>query len=1044
MNNMSTIIPSLSAYISYKKNFLKTYFFSFFVPFVLFVLLFFCSLFSSPSFASGKGIVLLGEKFFAEGENISSKDTVEWVLTSSGEIITTSQEKKFSYVFQKLGSYTLRASVEKQDKTKKTTILDLEVVEKFPNFSPLTSVLTSLPSAENGTLFLSGKEGETANVIFSFENSTGTIVEYEFESDLFSDSDENGVIDDDVVNKQDASFLVGGNFTYTYTNTGLPMRARLRVKDAGGNEEESFVNIRFLVDDGEKINRTQNPLQAVVQTLPAESSDGNIWLTGDASQIMIFSGYSDGKILEYRIDTDISFDADNDGNPENDIENKNTDSYQTGETFVFEVQKNENPQIFEVTVVDENGKKSHLRKKILFSKSPLQHISGITLLQPLLFASRSKIEEGDTVNFQVFSAPKDAKFSWDFDGDGIFEIENGEDSRVEYRFSESGNFSVSVHIIEVGEEAVIETKKIQVSENFSGEQETFPPKAIFTPKISGNKVSFSSSESLADSNLLNTDISYAWDFGDGYKTDGPNPEHIYEKTGKYNVSLTVEDSIERISNFIEEIEITEITTEFFADQHGENTSFGQKEVSVSLPDGTITIENPEDLPEEILTENNPPQEFQISFKNFSLPWWIWLFLFLFFTPFLFLLKRKIKEPEKDFGVIFHEMFFGKKSSQEEKIEIGNEEKNQLIDSSETAELVHEESLEKTSKEIPEDSVFSGNVFREENNSVSGFSSEKSENERREAPEWMKNENKSEEKLQSQSIPDLENTDENLEVPDWLKGADSPFSDDLSEEEFLTSPESEKESESLIKDTDEEIPVWLQNSQETSIPQSFEESENKSEKIREEEKNPFSDFDHPDWLNDIKDSIREPKNSEEILEENNKKNSEEEQFLENVQEDELPDWLQSDEEISFKEVNLETEKIKKKRRRKRKKGTSQNIPEETEEGNISLENREENIPEVLFSDEKTRKKKRLKKTKKNLEPKEVSSEEIFKNILPSSQERSIEKKENIFISEKSLDFLQEKDQEEKEETFELGDDSILAQDAKIPYEEDSSEVPQWLQ
>ena len=49
----------------------------------------------------------------------------------------------------------------------------------------------------------------------------------------------------------------------------------------------------------------------------------------------------------------------------------------------------------------------------------------------------------------------------------------------------------------------------------------------------------------------NTDIpgypplnSWLWDFGDGITSDQQNPDHIYQNPGRYNVTLTVSNSVD--------------------------------------------------------------------------------------------------------------------------------------------------------------------------------------------------------------------------------------------------------------------------------------------------------------------------------------------------------------------------------------------------------------------------------------------------------------------------------------------------------------------
>jgi hypothetical protein len=55
--------------------------------------------------------------------------------------------------------------------------------------------------------------------------------------------------------------------------------------------------------------------------------------------------------------------------------------------------------------------------------------------------------------------------------------------------------------------------------------------------LAPHTVEFDSSESVSDAGIA----SYQWDFGDGGKSIEPNPSHVYERTGTFDVSLTITD-----------------------------------------------------------------------------------------------------------------------------------------------------------------------------------------------------------------------------------------------------------------------------------------------------------------------------------------------------------------------------------------------------------------------------------------------------------------------------------------------------------------------
>ncbi len=1030
---------------------------------------------STAALASGITYVKTGEEFSAALENTPKKAKTEWVLSQKGEIVERKQSKKFTHTFAKEGEFSLRAITKDPNNIQETTLFQILAVDNLPNFQALEAHVKTLPLIKNNAIALSAKAGETADVLFDFGPSTGDIVKYEIDTDIFSDGDGDGEIGNDIDNKSHASYLTGGTFSHSYKNTGLPARARLRVTDKKGETKETFIIINFPENSAEQEARKNAEISAEMTTLPETQDDGNIWILGEKGTVMVFSGYSSGDIQEFRIDTDTTVDSNNDGIDDNDIDNKGSDSFSTGATFAFDVQKklSGDPQVVQLTIIDKEGKKSIQRKKILFKNNSLTGNSGIIYLRPVLFASRSTILEGETATFEVFSAPENAKYSWDFDGDGVLEIENGSEKKVEYKFSDAGKFPVSVQILESGKDTIEEIREISVQENFRAEIETHAPVAKFSSDISGNKVSFFSSESSADENMINTDLSYSWDFGDELKTEGSNPVHVYEKPGKYTITLEVEDALERTVRIEKEVEISEITEEFSADQHGtqatENPENPEEVINVTDDDLTEDTEGNDDA-----NENKNPE------NSSSFPWWIIalivLFL-LFLLALLPLLKRKIENPDKDFGDIFAEIFGGKKSKTQKNSEIsGNIENGEKTEENKEIETLEKEEHEEV------ENVFSGNVLGESEDSGEIFGDSQVN-----TPDWMKGASDEEITAETPALPAPEpehtteteisekssvvNEEQNLSssnseenIPDWLKGADSPFSDDLDDDitennKNTENSENTEISKETILEKNEEISE--KKSEETSIfnaenseetPAQTEETPSTEEKIEEvkTEENIFSDFSHPDWLEDIKDDGEE-NNSHDPLNIPEISATETQELSENSEEDDLPDWLKDDEtqspsteilppvssplapeksgEIS-EEIKSEDEAPKKKKKRRRRKKKKKVAVEEIEESETAETDGE--IQEALPS----------KDSEKNNFP-ENSEEDDLPDWLKDDESQSPSTEISTPASsplapEKSAEISEEIKSEDATKT-----ESILAKDAKLPRKEDSSEIPEWL-
>jgi len=628
----------------------------------------------SLTYASSHVYVKINETLTLNIDNNDANSEVTWVISQEGSIIDTLKKSTFKYAFKEGGNYLVRLNVMSKRGDLKSSLIEITVSEKIPSFSKLSAKLTTIPEIKDGVITLSG---EKAEVLFAFSDSTGNIKNYELESDIFVDSDNDGESDNDIDNKNDASYISGTYFKRLYINTGIPSRAILTVRDENGNEQKASVTIVF---DENSENLVVKPLNLKVTTLPKQKENGIIELSQRENSIFIFAGQSSGKIKQYKIDENLEVDSDGDGDSKNDFDNKGTDSADTGVSYPIKIDKDKKTQSFSVTVVgeyDEKRKEYTVKNISSYSNSNNKGVS----LEPLLFSSRTKISEGETVTFNIFNYPKNSTVSWDFNGDGIFEIKDSDVKKVEYLYAKEGIYNVSFFLKEVGESPVIQRKTIQVLNKSEGQLKTEPPFAYFYPQTNGNKASFLSSQSRADENLANTDLSYSWNFGDDFKAQGPNVEHVYEFEGNYTVTLTVTDSIGRTGVYSDLVIIEELTNNFEESQHGgsvirennkkieEQKNSGHTENDVVNSDDLKNIDdNPEKNPEsgqtdgwkkiEPVIKNSPTIPINSnsnSNSKSSFSWWVIILVILLLLPFLFLLKKKMDNPEKSFKDIVKEL-----------------------------------------------------------------------------------------------------------------------------------------------------------------------------------------------------------------------------------------------------------------------------------------------------------------------------------------------------------------------------------------------------
>lgn len=127
-----------------------------------------------------------------------------------------------------------------------------------------------------------------------------------------------------------------------------------------------------------------------------------------------------------------------------------------------------------------------------------------------------------------------AQFFWDFGGLVLL----GNPSPGEYRVTMGANQrnrTISLYVVENGCVSPVTTKSVGVTPNFS-----FSADAVHG--CDSLCVQFSSQV------LIEDDVDYFWNFGDGAISDQANPLHCYSTTGKYDVTLLVVNKIDGCRN----------------------------------------------------------------------------------------------------------------------------------------------------------------------------------------------------------------------------------------------------------------------------------------------------------------------------------------------------------------------------------------------------------------------------------------------------------------------------------------------------------------
>ncbi|MDO8584310.1 MAG: PKD domain-containing protein, partial [bacterium] len=409
-------------------------------------------------------------------DEIGTTLVYKWVVKKDDKILMAYNQRELKYTFSEPGEYLVSLSTTDQGGSLKTTKIWVLSGDKYANAvggggvlpgedptgiygvgglqgsasgsgnlgvgAPLKVELQTLPpKAADGRIHLLG-DGKIA---FDLHASSGDIIEYRIDQNVFNDSDGNGIANDDIDNAGDASYLTGKVWEAVYKNEGAAkVVAEVTLVSKDGKKSKEQVEIAF---DKEPV-RTGDPVAALQISPEPDSATQRVMLFGDEAEVSFYARPSSGNIVEYRIDKDIFVDSDKDGNPANDIDNLNDASFKTGDVWRTTYKKTDAAIIAQLIVVGPGGKGSRLQRGIAFSN----RLPKTTASQPSeirIEANKSFVRKGDPVEFQVAGLQQNFEsytFHWDFNGDGTIDKEVEGQNSVRQIYDEVGSFIVKVKI----------------------------------------------------------------------------------------------------------------------------------------------------------------------------------------------------------------------------------------------------------------------------------------------------------------------------------------------------------------------------------------------------------------------------------------------------------------------------------------------------------------------------------------------------------------------------------------------------------------------
>lgn len=158
----------------------------------------------------------------------------------------------------------------------------------------------------------------------------------------------------------------------------------------------------------------------------------------------------------------------------------------------------------------------------------------------------------------IISKDNVRSLDWDFDGDGVYDIEGPDNMKPRYTFEQIGTYNVSLRAIDKNNNVENYSRNIEI---IPSDQPILSAKIDASPGLVGvipMQIRFSADQSVS---LKGTIIKYQWDFGDGSDLqNGKSVSHIYNQPGFYSVSLTVEDSLGNEAETTVEVEAQSVSS----------------------------------------------------------------------------------------------------------------------------------------------------------------------------------------------------------------------------------------------------------------------------------------------------------------------------------------------------------------------------------------------------------------------------------------------------------------------------------------------------
>lgn len=462
---------------------------------------------------------------------IMPQDGYHWDFDGDGKYDDNTSGSFASYRYNRGGTYKARLKVMKNGLS---STYEMPITIEADTLPPSTAFTYRL-SDENEVVFINASQADT--------NLGDKTLTYAWDFDTNTDSNNDG----DPANDIDSTEI---NPIHIYPQSDKQIyNVALKVTDASdiSNEVTRPVNLDQAVLPI-SVSENDATVLAVLDSEPqANKYNGELYLEQNQEVTLDFS-QSRGQVAEYRIDKNIYFDSDGDGNPENDVDNRYDTSFTQGGKWVTYYDAAWAPVTTQLTIVTVYGETSTAKLKFHFNeKNPTYADISLNTNNGLAyFYTEPKVKiVNEEVKFDASQSKADVEnYVWDFNGDDVVDLDTT-DPIASYKYTTVGEKTVKLITKSKGNITSEYTAIINIS------SDAVLPTANFEYIAEGNTVSFYN-QSTVDESLKFYQPVYEWKFYEDpidsettepkVSLDGNiNPIHEFAKVGSYRVVLTVID-----------------------------------------------------------------------------------------------------------------------------------------------------------------------------------------------------------------------------------------------------------------------------------------------------------------------------------------------------------------------------------------------------------------------------------------------------------------------------------------------------------------------